>query len=45
VGAYYTTPEGFRDIGYVGNVPLETYPPISDQERALLEKALSALGL
>jgi hypothetical protein len=45
VGAYYTTPEGFKDIGYVGNVPLESYPPMTDQERAIVEKALSALGL
>jgi hypothetical protein len=28
-GAYYTTPQGMRDIGYVGNVPLASYdgPP------------------
>jgi hypothetical protein len=28
-GGYYTTPEGMKDIGYVGNVALETYegPP------------------
>jgi hypothetical protein len=45
VGAYYTTSEGFKDIGYVGNVPLESYPPMTDQERAIVEKALSALGL
>ena len=45
VGAYYTTPEGFKDIGYIGNVPLESYPPMTDEERALLQKALSALGL
>ncbi len=45
VGAYYTTPEGFRDIGYTGNVPLSHYPPVTDEERAILEKALSGLGL
>lgn len=28
-GGYYTTPEGMKDIGYVGNTPLERYdgPP------------------
>lgn len=28
-GGYYTTPEGMKDIGYVGNVPLQTFdgPP------------------
>ena len=45
VGAYYTTPEGFKDIGYTGNVPLASYPPVTDEERAILEKALSNLGL
>ncbi len=28
-GAFYTTPEGMKDVGYVGNVPLPTFegPP------------------
>lgn len=28
-GGYYTTPEGMKDVGYVGNVPLATFdgPP------------------
>jgi hypothetical protein len=28
-GGYYTTPEGMKDIGYVGNVPLPSFdgPP------------------
>lgn len=25
-GAYFTTPEGFKDVGYVGNVALGAYP-------------------
>ena len=25
-GAFYTTPEGWKDIGYIGNVPMETFP-------------------
>lgn len=45
VGAYYTSPEGFKDIGYTGNVPLASYPPITDEERTILEKALRNLGL
>jgi len=45
VGAYYTTPEGFRDIGYTGNVPLAGYAPVTDQERAILDGALTAIGL
>jgi len=45
VGAYYTTPEGFKDIGYTGNVPIAAYPPITDEERQILDQALSSLGL
>jgi choline dehydrogenase-like flavoprotein len=44
VSAYYTTPEGFRDIGYYGNVALSTYPPLTNEESAVLEGALSKLG-
>jgi hypothetical protein len=25
-GGYYTTPEGMKDVGYIGNVPLAAYP-------------------
>lgn len=37
-GGYYTTPEGMKDIGYTGNVPLETFP-------APTPAALKHLGL
>ncbi|MBI1368356.1 MAG: gluconate 2-dehydrogenase subunit 3 family protein [Planctomycetes bacterium] len=26
LGAFYTTPEGMKDIGYVGNTPMATFP-------------------
>lgn len=45
VGAYYTTPEGFRDIGYVGNIAMTSYPPPTGQEMALLDEELRKLGL
>jgi hypothetical protein len=45
VGAYYTAPEGFKDLGYIGNVPLAQYPPITDEERTILDQALSKLEL
>jgi|SRR5579862_2681733 len=45
VGAYYTTPEGFKDLGYIGNVPIASYPAITEEERAILDKALITLGL
>jgi Gluconate 2-dehydrogenase subunit 3 len=43
--AYYTTPEGFQDIGYTGNVPLAAYPAMTDEEHAILDGALAKLGL
>jgi hypothetical protein len=45
VGAYYTTPEGFKGIGYIGNVLLPSYPPISEQEKAVLDAQLRSLGI
>jgi len=35
-GGFYTTPVGMKDIGYVGNVPLERFdgPPIEALEKA-----------
>lgn len=45
VGAYYTTAEGFRDIGYIGNVPLTSYPPITETEKAILDGELKRIGV
>lgn len=45
VGAYYTTAEGFKDIGYIGNVPLAAYPGVTDAERSILETELKKLGI
>lgn len=45
VSAYYTTPEGFQAIGYVGNVPLPSYPSVTEQERAILDAELGKLGI
>ena len=45
VGAYYTTPEGFRDLGYIGNVPRTSDPGPSDEVKAHLDRELTKLGL
>ena len=45
VGAYYTTPDGFKDIGYIGNVPRTSDPGPSDEVKAHLERELQKLGL
>lgn len=44
-GAYYTTPEGFKDIGYIGNVPRTSDPGPSDEVKAHLDRAFAKLGL
>jgi hypothetical protein len=45
IGAYYTTPEGFRDIGYIGNVARTSDPGPSAEVKAVLERELKKLGL
>lgn len=45
VGAYYTTEEGFRDIGYIGNVARPSDPGPSAEVKAAVEAALRGLGL
>jgi hypothetical protein len=45
VGAYYTTAAGFRDIGYIGNAPMTSYPGPSAEVRAVLDARLRTLGL
>ena len=45
VGAYYTTEEGFRDIGYIGNEARGSDPGPSAEVKAVIEERLKALGL
>jgi hypothetical protein len=45
IGAYYTTPEGFKDIGYIGNVPRSSDPGPSAEVKAALEAQLKKLNL
>jgi hypothetical protein len=45
IGAYYTTPEGFKDIGYIGNVPRTSDPGPSAEVKVMLERELTKLGL
>lgn len=44
-GAYYTTTQGYKDIGYLGNVPLQAYPVATVQEQAILEHQFNKLGI
>jgi hypothetical protein len=46
VGAYYTTPVGATDVGYIGNVPINgEYPGPSDEAMQHLANVLDELGL
>ena len=45
IGAYYTTPEGFKDVGYIGNVARTSDPGPSPQVKAALEAQLKKLNL
>ena len=45
IGAYYTTEEGFKDIGYIGNVARPSDPGPSAEVKAVLEREFQKLGL
>ena len=45
IGAYYTTPQGFKDLGYVGNVARTKDPGPSPEVMAQIEAELTRLKL
>lgn len=45
IGAYYTTEEGFKDIGYIGNIAREADEGPSAEVKAALNLQLAKLGL
>ena len=46
LGAYFCTPEGRKDIGYLGNVPIAgDYPGPTPEAKAHLDGVLAELGL
>ncbi|WP_105258954.1 MULTISPECIES: gluconate 2-dehydrogenase subunit 3 family protein [unclassified Pseudoalteromonas] len=46
LGAFFCSPQGCKDIGYLGNVPIGgDYPGPSAQAKAHLDKVLDELGL
>ena len=44
-GAYFTTDVGFKEIGYIGNVAMASYPGPSPDVKAALDAQLQKLGL
>lgn len=45
IGAYYTTPAGFKDVGYIGNVARAADPGPSPEVIAELDARLKQMGL
>jgi hypothetical protein len=45
LGGFYSRPEGMKDIGYIGNAPMESYPGPSDEALTHLNTALAGLGI
>lgn len=45
IGAYYTTDAGFKDVGYIGNVPRASDPGPSAEVKAHLEEQFKKLNL
>ena len=45
VGGYFTTDDGMQAIGYRGNVPLSSFPPVTSDGQAIIQDQLAKLGL
>lgn len=45
VGGYFTSDVGFRAIGYKGNVPLQSFAPVSADLKKTIDEELRQLGL
>ena len=45
IGGYYTTETGFKDIGYIGNQALDSYPGPSREVMRAIDAACVRLGL
>ena len=46
LGAYYTTPEGWKQIGYMGNRPSKgPYPGPTPEAMAHIRKTIEGMGL
>jgi hypothetical protein len=45
VGAYYSMKQNFAEIGYIGNVAMETFPPPTSEENAFIDRAIAKLNL
>lgn len=44
-GAYYSIERNFEELGYIGNKPMEAFPPPTNEEVAFIDRAIKQLGL
>ena len=45
VGAYYCLERNYAEIGYMGNVAMDSFPPPTAEENAFIDRALAKLNL
>ncbi len=45
LGGFFSRPEGMKDIGYIGNTPMQSYPGPSDEALTHLNTALAQMGI
>jgi hypothetical protein len=45
VGAYYSLDRNFAEIGYIGNVAMESFPPPTPEENVFIDRAITKLSL
>ena len=45
LGGFFSRPEGMKDIGYIGNTPMMSYPGPSDEALSHLNAALAGMGI
>jgi hypothetical protein len=45
VGAYYSQPRNYAEIGYIGNVAMESFPLATAEENAFIDRAIAKLNL
>ena len=45
VGAYFSLPQNFEQMGYIGNVAMDSFPPPTAEENAFIDRALAKLNL
>jgi hypothetical protein len=45
VGAYYSMRQNHAEIGYIGNIAMEAFPPPTAEENAFIDRAIAKLNL